>query len=68
MSVANTFYSPIMSEPDVFPGKRIVKMGIFPRIPQPEAESFAAHKQSWQGSHEGLVQFETVRGGKILEK
>ena len=57
-----------MSEPDVLPGKRIVKMGMFPRIPQPEMENFALHKQSWQGSHEGLVQFETVRGGRKLER
>lgn len=37
-----------------FPGKTIVKMGMFPRIPKPEAETFALHKHEWQGTHEGL--------------
>lgn len=58
--------SAIMSEPAIFPKMYILKMGIFPRIPQPEAESFAAHRHEWQGVHEGVTQFETLRGGKKL--
>lgn len=44
----------------------IVKMGMFPRIPQPECESFALHRHPWQGKHGDLTQFEIVRGGKKL--
>jgi hypothetical protein len=58
--------SPIMSLPEILPDKVIVKMGMFPRIPQPECENFAAHRQEWQGRHEGLVQFGLARGGKKL--
>jgi len=32
-------------------------MGMFPRIPKPEAETFADHRQSWQGKHDGLDQY-----------
>ncbi|KAF2622378.1 hypothetical protein BU25DRAFT_211743 [Macroventuria anomochaeta] len=58
--------NPIMSLPDVLPTLVIVKMGMFPRIPQPECESFALHRHPWQGKHEGLTQFEIVKGGKKL--
>jgi hypothetical protein len=58
--------SPIMSETAVSPDKIVLKLGIFPRIPTPEAESFAEHRHVWQGTHEGLVQFATVRGGRKL--
>ncbi|KAH7121156.1 Mss4-like protein [Dendryphion nanum] len=65
-SFCGTCGSPIMSEPDALPNRRVVKLGMFPRIPQPEMENFAAHKQPWQGNHDGLVQFATVLGGKKL--
>ncbi|KAH6340011.1 hypothetical protein HBI37_114820 [Parastagonospora nodorum] len=58
--------NPIMSIAEIFPTMVIVKMGMFPRIPQPECESFAAHRHEWQGKHEGLVQYEIARGGKKL--
>jgi hypothetical protein len=58
--------SPIMSLAAVFPDKVIVKMGMFPRIPMPECENFAAHRQEWQGRHGGLTQFEIKMGGKRL--
>lgn len=58
--------SPIMSDPAVSPDKIVLKLGIFPRIPTPEAESFAEHRHVWQGTHEGIVQFATVRGGRKL--
>ncbi|KAF2006355.1 hypothetical protein P154DRAFT_482176 [Amniculicola lignicola CBS 123094] len=57
---------PIMSEPDMLPDKRIVKMGMFPRIPTPEMENFVEHKQEWEGSHEGLIQYATARGGRKI--
>lgn len=58
--------SPIMSFPEVLSGMVIVKMGMFPRIPQPECESFALHRHPWQGKHDGLTQYELVKGGKKL--
>jgi hypothetical protein len=58
--------SSIMSEPTIFPDKYVLKLGIFPRIPAPECEAFAAHRQEWQGKHDGMVQFATARGGQKL--
>jgi hypothetical protein len=63
---ADVYISPIMSIAEIFPKMVIVKMGMFPRIPQPECESFALHRHDWQGKHEGLVQYEIARGGKKL--
>jgi hypothetical protein len=56
-----------MSLAEVFPHLVILKMGIFPRIPEPECESFALHRHAWQGTHGDMTQFEIVRGGKKLE-
>lgn len=38
----------------MLPGKIIVKMGMMPRIPQPEAEGFGEHRHAWQGQHDGV--------------
>ncbi|KAF2263559.1 hypothetical protein CC78DRAFT_581272 [Lojkania enalia] len=57
----------IMSEAELYPDKVVLKMGLFPRIPAPEAEAFGAHKHEWEETLEGVVQFETARGGKKLE-
>lgn len=58
--------SPIMSLAEIFPKMVIVKMGMFPRIPQPECESFALHRHDWQGKHGDMTQYEIARGGKKL--
>ena len=55
-----------MSIAEIFPTMVIVKMGMFPRIPQPECESCALHRHPWQGKHPDLVQYEIARGGKKL--
>jgi hypothetical protein len=60
------FSSPIMSIAEIYPTMVIVKMGMFPRIPQPECESFALHRHDWQGKHPDLIQYEIARGGKKL--
>ncbi|KAH7347041.1 Mss4-like protein [Pyrenochaeta sp. MPI-SDFR-AT-0127] len=60
--------NPIMSIAEIYPTMVIVKMGIFPRIPDPECESFALHRHAWQGKHGDLPQFETLRGGKRLDE
>lgn len=64
-------YSPIKSETAAYPGKVILKMGIFPRIPQPEAEAFGLHKHEWQGQHNGVDTYEIKWAGpekKLLAK
>jgi hypothetical protein len=35
-----------------------MKMGMFPRIPQPEAQGFGQHRQSWEGKHDGIPVYE----------
>jgi hypothetical protein len=55
-----------MSQPDIFPHMYMLKMGMFPRIPKPECESFAEHRHEWQGKHDGLEQYALVRGQKKL--
>lgn len=59
--------SPIMSIAEILPAMVILKMGIFPRIPDPECESFALHRHAWQGKNGGIPQYEITRGGKKLE-
>jgi hypothetical protein len=43
-------------------------MGIFPRIPAPEIEGFALHRQSWEPSFEGTDKYKLTRGSEKLEK
>jgi hypothetical protein len=63
---ADSLTSPIMSVAEIYPTMVILKMGIFPRIPEPECESFALHRHAWQGKHGDMTQFEILRGGKLL--
>ncbi|ORX94357.1 Mss4-like protein [Clohesyomyces aquaticus] len=58
--------SPIKSETARFKDMYILKMGIFPRIPKPQFETFAEHRHAWQGKHDGVEQFALVMGGKKL--
>ena len=48
-----------MSVTPTQPGKVIVKMGIFPRIPHPAMENFVAHKHDWEGKFDGVVKYKT---------
>lgn len=57
------YNSPIKSETAAYPGKVVLKMGIFPRIPQPEAEGFGLHKHDWQGQHQGIDTYEIKWAG-----
>lgn len=59
--------SPIKSVTPTYPGKVVCKMGIFPRIPAPEWESFALHRHDWQGKHEGMVQYKIKSLGEKME-
>jgi hypothetical protein len=60
-------FSPIYSMTENFPGKIILKMGIYPRIPEPEFETFAEHRHDWQGTH-GIPQYKIRAGGELLER
>ncbi|KAI7239722.1 hypothetical protein KC330_g1782 [Hortaea werneckii] len=46
--------NPVKSETAAYPGKVVLKMGIMPRIPQPEMEGFGLHRHEWQGTHGGV--------------
>ena len=61
--IDTSMFSPISSETTLYPGKIVLKMGIFPRIMQPEAEGFGLHKHPWQGGHEGIETYEIKWAG-----
>jgi len=58
--------NPIRSTTDVLPGKTILKLGIYDKIPQPEWESFVADKREWLPMQEGCVQFKKESGGEKM--
>ncbi|KAK5172233.1 uncharacterized protein LTR77_003871 [Saxophila tyrrhenica] len=55
--------NPICSETSNYPGKIIMKLGMFPRIPQPEVEGFGLHKHPWEGGHDGVQVYEMKWAG-----
>ncbi|KAK4565488.1 hypothetical protein LTR86_004105 [Recurvomyces mirabilis] len=59
--------NPIKSETQAYPGKVVVKMGMMPRIPQPEMESFGLHKHAWQGKHKDMQTFKIRFAGPDKE-
>ncbi|KAI0162370.1 hypothetical protein GGR57DRAFT_453934, partial [Xylariaceae sp. FL1272] len=46
----------------------ILKMGLFPRIPAPEMESWALYRHPWQAELRGTVKYKTLRGGETLRE
>jgi hypothetical protein len=64
---SNSRRSPIKSVTSLYPGKVILKLGIFPKIPVPEWESFASQRQSWEKPIDGCVQYKTKSLGEKLE-
>lgn len=61
-------FSPIQSQTAAYPGKVVIKMGMMPRIPEPEAEGFGAHRHPWQGWHEGTEVYKVKWAGPEKEK
>ena len=59
-------YRPIKSVTPVNQGKTVLKLGIFPRVPIPEWESFAIRRQEWEKPVEGCVQYKTKSLGEKL--
>jgi hypothetical protein len=53
-------FSPIKSESELLPGKFILKMGMFPRIPKPEVEVFTAHRAEWFPKMENVTMIEYI--------
>lgn len=56
-SFCSTCGNPVKSETPLYRGKVIVKTGMFPRIPAPEAESFSLHRHPWQAKHEDVKMY-----------
>ena len=59
--------SPIKSVTPNYAGKTVLKLGIFPKIPIPEWESFASQRQEWYQPLEGTIQYKTKSGGEKME-
>ncbi|GAB7347434.1 hypothetical protein MBLNU459_g4353t1 [Dothideomycetes sp. NU459] len=60
--------NPIKSVTPLYAGKVVIKMGMFPRIPDPEFETFGDHRHPWQGKHDDVVQFKVRMGGEKLNE
>jgi hypothetical protein len=58
--------SPIKFVAEMRPGLVSVKMGLFPRIPAPEFETFVEHRHEWQGQHEGTTRYKVTLGGETV--
>jgi hypothetical protein len=59
-------YRPIKSVTPNYKGKTTLKLGIYPRVPVPEWESFAIRRQTWEKPVEGCVQYKTKSMGEKL--
>jgi hypothetical protein len=62
------YSSPVKSETQAYPGKMVVKMGMFPRIPQPEAEGFGLHRHPWQGKNKDVPVYKLKWAGPEKER
>ena len=60
---------PIRSVSDLYPGKVVLKLGIFThsKIPTPEWESFASQRQTFETKLEGAKQYKTKTGGEVMD-
>ncbi|KAK3111567.1 hypothetical protein LTR53_013053 [Teratosphaeriaceae sp. CCFEE 6253] len=59
--------NPIKSETQAYPGKVVLKMGIYPRIPQPECEGFGSHRHPWQAKHDDVTSYKIKWAGPEKE-
>ncbi|KAH8897340.1 hypothetical protein GQ53DRAFT_837982 [Thozetella sp. PMI_491] len=58
--------NPIKSVNPRFEGKVVLKMGMFPRIPMPEMETFSLHRHPWEQKHDGMTQYKIAIGGETM--
>lgn len=68
LDLSSRRYSPIKSVTPMYAGKVVVKMGMFPRIPEPEFETFGDHRHHWQGKHDDVTQYKIKAGGEKLNE
>tara|TARA_R110002060_G_scaffold51591_4_gene62615 strand:+ start:313 stop:504 length:192 start_codon:yes stop_codon:yes gene_type:complete len=59
--------SPIKSVTPLYEGKSVLKLGIFPKIPTPEWESFSGERQAWEKPLDGTVQYKGKSFGEKME-
>jgi len=57
-----------MSKGSSFPGRIIVKLGIFPTMLDPEMEAFVSQRVPWIKPLEGCVQYKNMRGGELMDQ
>lgn len=50
----------------LFPGKTILKCGIYPKLPQPANEAFVVDRQAWEEPMKGCTQYKTKLLGETL--
>ncbi|KAK4550140.1 hypothetical protein LTR36_003107 [Oleoguttula mirabilis] len=67
-SFCSTDGNPVKSETSAYPGKVIIKMGMMPRIPQPETEGFGLHRHAWQGKNDGVAVYKLKWAGPEKER
>ena len=60
--------SPIKSVTPAYAGKVVIKMGMFPRIPEPEYETFGDHRHHWQGHHPDMTKYKIKAKEAVLEE
>jgi hypothetical protein len=48
-----------MSVTPLYKGKFVLKLGLYPKLPVPEWESFAERRQPWEKPYPGTMQFKT---------
>jgi hypothetical protein len=54
--------SPIKSSSPIMGDKIVLKLGVFPKVPEPEWEAFAVRRQDWEVPVEGCLQYKLVGG------
>ena len=56
-----------MSISSLYKGKTILKLGIYPKLPVPEWESFCEKRQTWEVPYEGTVQYKIISFKEKME-
>jgi hypothetical protein len=51
---------PIQSKSPLMGNKIVLKLGVFPKVPQPEWEAFAVRRQTWEVPFEGCIQYKLL--------
>jgi len=57
---------PIQSVTPMYAGKTVLKLGIYPRLPVPEWESFASQRQEWEVPFTGCIQYKLKSFGEKM--